>query len=161
MNPIFTVTKTLVKHLYWIAGVALVCLMLLTVFDVVGRAFDRPITGVYDLTVLLGAVVIGFAIPMSTQKRMHVYIEFFIDAVPLKWKKVMQTVTYCLGIFLFLLLSWNLIKYGFTLYQRGEVSSTIYIPLYPVVLGMGVSCFLNCFILLQQLTKVFGKEEET
>ncbi|OPY74308.1 MAG: Tripartite ATP-independent periplasmic transporter [Syntrophorhabdus sp. PtaU1.Bin058] len=160
MNPIFTVTKTLVKYLHWIAGIALVCLMLLTVFDVVGRAFNRPITGVYDLTVLLGAVVIGFAIPMSTQKHMHVYMEFFVDSVPLKWKKTIQTFTYCLGIFLFLLIGWNLMKYGLTLYQRGEVSSTIYIPIYPVVLGMGVSFFLNCFVLLRQLTTVFGKEEE-
>ncbi len=145
--------------MYWISGVALACLMFLTVSDVVLRVFNRPITGVYDLTMLLGGVIIGLAIPFSTWKGAHVYMGFFIESVPEAWRRIILPVTYGLGIFLFLLLGYRLIVYGTRLYEQGEVSLTVHIPLYPVVVGIGVSCLINTLVLLEQLMAVFGKEE--
>jgi TRAP-type transport system small permease protein len=161
MNRIFAVTKTLSRYMYWISGVALACLMLLTVSDVILRVFNRPIAGVYDLTMLLGGVIIGLAIPFSTWKGAHVYMGFFIEAVPESWRKVILPITYGLGIFLFLLLGWRLLMYGARLYEQNELSLTVHIPLYPVVLGIGVSCLINSLILLEQLVAVYGKGERT
>jgi TRAP-type C4-dicarboxylate transport system permease small subunit len=160
MNRIFAATKTLSQYMYWISGVALACLMLLTVSDVVLRIFNRPITGVYDLTMMLGGVIIGLAIPLSTWKGSHVYMGFFIEAVPPKWRKAVLPVTHGLGIFLFLLLGWRLMMYGIRLYQQGEVSLTIHIPLYPVVFSVGISCLLSSLVVLEQLLAVFAKEEK-
>ena len=50
--------------------------------------------------------------------------------------------------------------YGIRLYQQGEVSLTIHIPLYPVVFSVGISCLLSSLVVLEQLLAVFGKEEK-
>jgi TRAP-type C4-dicarboxylate transport system permease small subunit len=159
MKSIFSATKRLSRYMYWISGVALACLMFLTVSDVTLRVFDRPITGVYDFTMLLGGVIIGFAIPLSTWKGAHVHMGFFIEAIPRNWRKSILPITHGLGIFLFLLLGWRLIMYGVKLYQQGEVSLTMHIPLYPVVLGIGISCLITAVIILEQLAALFTKEE--
>lgn len=139
---------------------ALACLMLLTVSDVVMRVFNRPITGVYDYTMLLGGVIIGLAIPLSTWNGAHVYMGFFVEAVSPGWRKVILPVTHGFGIFLFLLLGWRLIVHGVSLYQQGEVTLTVHIPLYPVILSMGVSCLITSLVVLEQLLALFVEEEK-
>ena len=160
MKGFFLSIKALSGYMYWVSGLALVCLMLLTVSDVILRVFNRPIAGVYDLTLLLAGVVIGFAIPFSTWKRAHVRMLFLIEKVPPAWKKVLLTVTYCLGMCVFLVVGRGLLLYGMRLYQTGEVSMTIHLPIYPVVLGMGASCLMNIIVLFYQLLRVFGGGEE-
>ena len=158
MKRMFVAIRTLSQYMYWISGVALACLMMLTVADVILRVFNRPITGVYDLTMLLGGVIIGLAIPLSTWKGAHVYMGFFIEAIPRKWRNVVLPVTHAFGIFLFLLLGWRLIAFGVRLYDQGEVSLTIHIPLYPAVFGIGISCLINSVIVLEQLLAIFERK---
>lgn len=161
MERFFTAIKVLSSYIYWLSGIALVCVMLLTVSDVILRYFGSPILGVYDLTVLIGGIIIGFALPLSTLKNVHVEMEFLLDKIPPGWEKVLRVISRCLEIFLFLLLGWNLILYGAKLYRVGEVSSTIYLPLYPVVLGIGVSCFINSLVLFYQLVTIFEPRVRT
>ena len=130
--------------MYWISGFALVCLMLLTVSDVILRAFGKPIAGVYDLTLLLAGVVIGFAVPFATWRKAHVRMVFLIDRLSSTWKKILSTLTYVLGIFLFFIVGRGLLLNGARLYSAGEVSMTVHLPFYPVVFGMGASCLVNC-----------------
>jgi len=47
------------NRLYWIAGSAIVAMMLLTCTDVVLRYFRKPIPGTYELVCFLGAACRG------------------------------------------------------------------------------------------------------
>jgi TRAP-type C4-dicarboxylate transport system permease small subunit len=163
MKFFFVALKNLSRYLYWIAGFALVCLMFLTVSDVILRAFGRPIAGVYDLTLLLAGVVIGFAVPFATWRKAHVRMVFFIDTLSSTWKKILMTLTYVLGIFLFFVVGRGLLLYGARVYSAGEVSMTVHLPFYPVIFGMGASCLINCIVLLKQLIGLFvmGEEDES
>jgi TRAP-type C4-dicarboxylate transport system permease small subunit len=163
MKVFFIALKNLSRSMYWISGLALVSLMLLTVSDVILRAFNRPIAGVYDLTLLFAGVVIGFAIPFTTWRKAHVRMVFLIDTLSSRWKKVLMTLTYLLGIFLFLIIGRGLLLYGVRVYSAGEVSMTVHLPLYPVVFGMAASCLINCVVLLKQLIGLFvmGEEDES
>ncbi len=160
MKKIFALTKAFGTYFYWISGVALGCILLLTVADVILRGIlNRPITGIYDLTVLLGGVVVGLAIPLTTWKKAHVYMDFLIDRSSPGLKKILTIITTCCGIFLFFMLGWDLILFGIRLYKVGEVSGTIHLPIYPFTLGIGVSFLLTTLVLLHQLVAVFQKEE--
>lgn len=163
MKVCFVALKNLSRYMYWISGLALVGLMLLTVSDVILRAFSRPIAGVYDMTLLLAGVVIGFAIPLTTWRKGHVRMFFLIDRLSSSWKKILRTLTYVLGIFLFLLVGRGLLLYGVRVYSAGEVSMTVHLPFYPVVFGMGASCLINCIVLLKQLIGdlVMGEDDES
>ncbi|MCK7469056.1 MAG: TRAP transporter small permease [Desulfosudis oleivorans] len=65
-----------------IAGIAITFIMFLTVLDVILRSFRRPIVGTYELVAFSGAVVVGFAIPLTSWMRGHIYVDFFTGKLP-------------------------------------------------------------------------------
>jgi TRAP-type C4-dicarboxylate transport system permease small subunit len=143
-----------------IAGVSLTFLMLLTVMDVILRALKRPIVGTYELVAFSGAVVIGFAVPLTSWLRGHIFVDFFILRFSQKVRNIFNITTRCLVIVLFFLISWNLIKYGMDLQKSGEVSLTLQMPFYPVAYGVAVCCFVQCLVLICDVIKIFGGKYE-
>jgi TRAP-type C4-dicarboxylate transport system permease small subunit len=152
--------RQLSRFLNIIAGISLTFLMLLTVTDVILRSLRRPIVGTYELVAFAGAVVIGFSVPFTSWLRAHIYVDFFILKFPKKIKNLFNIVTRCLVIVLFILIGWNLIKYGMDLQKSGEVSLTLQMPFYPVAYGIGVCCFIQCIVLICDIIKIFGGEYE-
>jgi len=138
-----------------IAGIAITFIMLLTVLDVILRSFRRPIVGTYELVAFSGAIVVGFAIPLTSWLRGHIYVDFFTGKLPQAVRSVFNLTTRCMGIGLFFLIGWNLIKVGLDLQQSGEVSLTLQLPFYPVAYGVAVSCFVQCLVLLADIVKIF------
>ena len=116
----------------------------------------RPIVGTYELVGLLGALVIGFSIPLTSWFRGHIYVDFFIFRFSQKTRNAFNIATRCLGIFLFLMIGWNLFKYGMDLHRAGEVSLTLQLPFYPIVFGVGLCCFAECLVLTGDIVKIFG-----
>ncbi len=80
MDNMFGVLQKTSKWLAVIAGTALTLMMLLTVSDVVGRAFGHPIMGTYEVVGLMLALVIGFAMPKVSLARQHIYMDFYGQA---------------------------------------------------------------------------------
>ena len=143
-----------------IAGISLTFLMLLTVMDVILRALKRPIVGTYELVAFSGAVVIGFAVPLTSWLRGHIFVDFFILRFSQKVRNIFNITTRCLVIVLFFLIGWNLIKYGMDLQKSGEVSLTLQMPFYPVAYGVAVCCFVQCLVLICDVIKIFGGDYE-
>jgi hypothetical protein len=170
-NIFLTAIERISRFFNGIAGISLTLLMLLVVANVtlgailslgrwllgqgvllpVGNLIVdhvRPIGSTYELVGLLGAVVIGFSIPLTSWFRGHIYVDFFIFRFPPRIRNAFNIATRCLGIFLFLMIGWNLFKYGMDLQRTGEVTSTLQMPSYPIVFGVGVCCFIQCLVLI-------------
>jgi TRAP-type C4-dicarboxylate transport system permease small subunit len=137
-----------------IAGIAITFIMGLTVLDVLLRSFRRPIVGTYELVAFSGAVVIGFAIPLTSWMRGHIYVDFFIAKLSKSAQTIFNLITRCMGLALFFLIGWHLIKVGMDLQQSGEVSLTLQLPFYPVAYGVAVSCFVQCLVLVSDMVKI-------
>jgi len=160
MKIILTNVHKLSKILSSISSVALVSIMVLTVADVISRIFKRPITGTYEIVGLLGAIVIGFGIPITSWIRGHIYVDFLTQKFPQGRRNVVNIFTRLLGIGLFFVAGWNLIIVGMDLYRTGEVTLTRQLPFYPVAYGLAVSCFVQCLVLICDIIKVLGEEYE-
>lgn len=143
-----------------IAGIAISFIMLLTVLDVILRFFRRPIVGTYELVAFTGAVVIGFAIPLTSWMRGHIYVDFFTGKLPKTARSVVDIMTRGMGIGLFLLAGWNLILVGMNLQRSGEVSLTLQLPFYPVAYGVAFACFIQCLVLIADVVKIVRGEYE-
>jgi TRAP-type C4-dicarboxylate transport system permease small subunit len=146
------------RFLNIIAGISLTFLMLLTIMDVILRSLKRPIVGTYELVAFSGAIVIGFAVPLTSWVRGHIYVDFFILRFSQKGRNIFNVATRCVVIVLFFLIGWNLIKYGMDLQKSGEVSLTLQMPFYPVAYGVGICCFVQCLVLICDIIKIFGGE---
>lgn len=158
MKIVLAVVHGLSKFLNSISSVALIAIMVLTTADVVLRIFKKPIVGTYEIVGLLGAVVIGFGIPLTSWIRGHIFVDFIIEKFPEGRKDVVNIFTRLLGIGLFFIAGWNLIIVGMDLYVTGEVSLTRQLPFYPIAYGLAVSCFVQCLVLICDIIKIFGGE---
>ena len=143
-----------------IAGAALCFLMLLTIADVVLRLLGRPIVGTYELVALGGAIAIGLSLPLTSWVRGHIYVDSFVARLPPVPRAVFNVATRLLVLALFLLLGWNLVKYGLDLRRAGEVTPTLRVPFFPVALGVGGSCLIECLVMVTDIVKIFRKEYE-
>jgi TRAP-type C4-dicarboxylate transport system permease small subunit len=148
------------RFLNIIAGISLTFLMFLTVMDVILRTLKRPIVGTYELVAFSGAVVIGFALPLTSWLRAHIFVDFFILRFSQKVRNIFNISTRCLVIVLFLMIGWNLVKYGMDLQKSGEVSLTLQMPFYPVAYGIAVACFVQCLVMVCDIVKISGGKYE-
>ena len=160
MKGFLSKVRGLSRFLNIIAGISLTFLMFLTVMDVVLRTLKRPIVGTYELVAFSGAVVIGFAVPLTSWMRGHIYVDFLTLKFQKPVRNIFNITTRCLVMILFFLIGWNLMKYGMGLQKSGEVSLTLQMPFYPVAYGVGVCCFVQCLVMMWDILKIFGGEYE-
>jgi TRAP-type C4-dicarboxylate transport system permease small subunit len=160
MRGFLKAVHSISRSLNIIAGASLTFLMVLTITDIVLRGLRRPVVGAYELVAFAGAVVIGFSMPLTSWFRSHVYVDFLILKFSLKARSAFNVATRVLVIGLFVVIGWNLFKYGMDLRKSGEVSLTLQMPFYPIAYGLGVCCFVQCLVLVCAIIKIFGGEYE-
>lgn len=146
--------------MYFFAGVVLSFMMLLTGADVILRYLGMPIPGTYEMVGLLGAIVIGFAIPHTSLVRGHVYVEFLVDRFEKGRREVVLIFTKILVLFFFIVLAINLYKIGVNSCANGEVTDILRIPFYPIIYAIGVCCFIECLVMVCDIKKLVGGEYE-
>ena len=143
-----------------VAAAALAFLMLLTVADVVLRIFGHPIVGTYELVAVSGAVAIGLSLPITSWVRGHISVDSFVERLPRTARLVLTIETRLMVLGLFFLIGWNLFTYAMSLRTSGEVTPTLRVPFYPVVIGMGVSCLVECVVMIADIVKVLRNGHE-
>jgi len=153
MDNMFGILQKTSKWLSVIAGTSLTLMMFLTVADVFMRAWGHPIMGTYELVGLSLALVIGFGIPKVSLKRQHIYMDFLVNTLSKRNKAIMNTFTRILCIILFVLIGYSLFSIGNEFRMSGEVSPTIKLPFFPMAYGVGICCFIECFVFLFEIVK--------
>jgi TRAP-type C4-dicarboxylate transport system permease small subunit len=160
MNRFFVSIKGASSVLAVIAGAALLFLMLLTIADVGLRILGRPIVGTYELVGLAGALAIGLSLPLTSWVRGHIYVDSFVARLPRLPRAILNVATRLLVLALFLLIGWNLIRYAMDLRSAGEVTPTLRVPFFPIPLAVGLSCLIECLVMVADIVKIFRKEYE-
>ncbi len=160
MDGAFGIVERFSKWMQAIAAFGLTFIMLLTVADVILRFFGHPIIGTFEIVGLGGAVVIGFALPITSWLRGHIFVDFFYQKFPKSAQNALNIFTRLMVIILFILIGWNLIVMGIELYRSGEVSLTRQLPFYPIAYGLAVCCFIEVFVMICDIFKILGGRYE-
>ncbi|HTY21839.1 MAG TPA: TRAP transporter small permease [Desulfomonilaceae bacterium] len=135
-----------------VATAGLIVMMVLTLADVALRAFGRPIPGTYELVGILGAIIIGFSIPYTTMARGHVIMDFLTGSLSGPARTALHVLTRLLAIAFFIVAGWNLCLLGHSYGRAGEVTLTLKLPLYPIFYVVAFCCFVECLMLVVELT---------
>ena len=64
------------------------------------------------------------------------------------------------GRMIFIAIGYNLFSVANEFRMSGEVTPTIQLPFYPVAYGVGVCCFLECFVFIFDIIKVWTMHHE-
>jgi len=147
------ISNKLARMLFWVAGLSIIIMMLLTCADVALRFFRMPIPGTYELVCFMGSVAVAFAIAHTSALKGHVAVSVVINLLPKRFQLLLECITNGLGFILFLLISWQSVLYADTLRSTGEVSLTLQLPFYPFVYGIGLSAAAVCLLLLADLNR--------
>ena len=149
---------SLSRLMYVVAGVALAGSMFLTVADVFLRTLKRPIVGTFELVGLLGALVVGFALPQTSRLQGHVLMDFVTSKIPAGVQRFLQVITRLLAMGLFAIIGWNMVNLGNDFRRVGEVTPTLQLPLYPVAYSIALCCLVECLVLFLDMIEKRGTE---
>lgn len=149
------------KSIYVIAGIVLACMIILTLFDVILRNFGHPITGSMEFIQYGGAIVFGFSIPYGTMLGAQVIVDIMTGKLSPGRKRMINIITRCIGIIIFLFVAYNFIVYGIDVQKTGERTASFKIPYYPFAFALSFSFLLQSFTIFCDLIKtVKGADNE-
>ena len=155
------VVSLLSRSINWVAGIALVGIVLLTCANIIGRLVDKPIPGAFDNTQFFAVVVAAFAMAYTQVQKGHVPVEVVTERLSERARAILATITSPFLVALAVLATWQSAVYASEKWAVGEVSGTVYIPFYPYIYGMAF-CFAVLTLVfitdfLSSLTRVIKK----
>jgi TRAP-type C4-dicarboxylate transport system permease small subunit len=147
------------KLLYIIAGSVLVCMILLTLCDVVLRNFGHPITGSMEIIQYGGCIVFGFAIPYATMLGAQVMVDIVIEKLGPGRRRMVNIITRGIGIIIFLFVAYNFTLYGIDVMHSGERTASFKIPYYPFAFALSFSFLFQSLTIVSDLIKTLKGED--
>ncbi len=114
-----------------ISQLLLFLMMLLTTGDVAGRYFfNKPITGTYEMTGLMLAMIIFFSLGMAQFKNDHIVIDFLTNKFPARMREGLKAFTSSILFILLMLTTWQMFEYAKRLWTGNDVSGDLGFPMY-------------------------------
>lgn len=144
--------RRLVQGLAYVAGAGLMVMVLVTTADVILRRFGLSLTGAYDIVRMAAVVTVAAALPYTTAIKGHVAIEYFFHKLGRRGRTALDTTMRLAGMTLFGLLAWGCVDYGNSLRTKGEVSTTLELPIFWLPYLIAASCALVIPVKLYHLT---------
>ena len=140
--------RLVVPALGYLAAAVLFCLMLVTCVDVIGRFFNLPLNGGFELTEVLLAALIFAGLPLVTLRNEHVTVDLF-DAVTPDWLFRIQHVISCVtGLGCIGFLAWRLWLRAEHMAAAGETTAQLKMSLAWLTYTMSVLRALTAVALL-------------
>lgn len=131
------------------AGLCIVSVMILVVGNILLRKlFKQPILGTYELVGYLTALGISLALARCAYQNGHIALDYILNRFPKKIRLVSNITINLAGLCFWSLSTWHLFKYAQSLKASGVVSPSAQIPVYPVVLFIGLGFMGLCLVLL-------------
>jgi len=149
------------KGAAFISGILVVLIMLMTVYEVIGRyAFNSPTSWSIELSGYLFLISIFFAAAYTLEKKGHVKVDVIVDQVPVKIRHVVFIITAILAIIFCALLLWQTAKLTFDAYDLDWISNTpLKLTLFPIYLAMPVGCVLLFIQSISDLVLLFSNRK--
>lgn len=145
------------KCINYIAMFVLAFTMFLVSGDILGRIFNRPIFGTYELTSLGLGLMVFLSIGLTFLRGGHVSITFIVDRFPVRVQAILDTILYFIFAIMIFILTWQLGAHIVRSYVSGEVTADLTIPMYLFVILATVGSFFFLLAVLLKLIKSIVK----
>jgi TRAP-type C4-dicarboxylate transport system permease small subunit len=140
-----------------LGGIVLVFIMLLTIASVLSRLVGSVIVGSYELTELVIALTVGFALVYSTMTKANVAVHIFYDRFSPSIQKIINLLITAISMGFWGWMAWETLRMTI---DRGwmERSEVFLLPLLPFRLIWVSGLSVLTLLLLARLVKgIFGR----
>jgi TRAP-type C4-dicarboxylate transport system permease small subunit len=155
MEYLEKISRRLNQAMAVIAGVALAAMIALTVGNIWSRTLFAPIKGTVELIGFFGAIAAAFTLGFSQLHNAHTAVDILVLKFPKRTQKLLKGFNALVGAAFFGVAGWQLIRWGTTLWQTGELTETLRIIYHPVVWAVAAGCFVMALVQLLQAFKTF------
>jgi TRAP-type C4-dicarboxylate transport system permease small subunit len=139
-----------------LAGITLIIMFLVTLTEVTMRAVWRSIPGTFELISLLGGVVIGLAVPYTSQMNGHIVVDSLLGKLSKSRQNVMNVMTRIVVMIFFVFIAVSLISMGLDHRASKEVTQTLRVPLYFIFFVLGGVFLIQAAQFLFDIVKIYG-----
>ena len=141
----------------YVGAASLFFIMCLTTADVVGRyLFNKPITGVFELTEYLILILIFSFIGYTQSQDGHVVVDLLLPKLPARLVFVIDLINYLVCLVLMAVIFWMGILKALELRSVGEASPNLGIPAYPFAFFLALGCLIMCIEYLRNIIELLA-----
>jgi TRAP-type C4-dicarboxylate transport system permease small subunit len=136
-----------------------VLMMFLVAADVVMRhVFNQSIAGAFEVTELMMVPIVFLAFAYVELKDGHVRVDLVISLFPPRIRLYLECVTAAIGVAMFSVLAWESAFRSVYLWQKGDLSGYLRIPISPFLMVITFGCATTglqlFFRLLRSITQL-------
>jgi TRAP-type C4-dicarboxylate transport system permease small subunit len=143
------VVNPLVRIIAFVAAGVLALMMFLTAADVLLRyIFNRPISGTWELTSYMMAVLVSFGLSYCALVKGLISVEVLTSRFSQRVQAVLNCITYFFSFCFFSLVTWQSILYIKLMFKSGLVSASLLIPTFPFIAALALGCLIFTLVLL-------------
>ena len=155
MTYLERVTNALNRWLNWVAGGLLVAMMLITVVNMIMRALPgwSPFVGTVEVVCFLAALVAAFALGYTQIYKGHTRVDILVSRFPPRAQAVIDSFMFFVGMVLFGMATWQIVRLANRYWELGSVSETMYIIFFPLIYAVALGCTFLCLVLLLDFLK--------
>jgi len=146
-----TLIQRLNQALISLAGITLCGMVLLACGNMLLRFLGYPIKGTYELMGFSGAILAAFALGATQRQGGHIEVDLLASILPPRVNRWLKLAANLLSTAFFSLIFWRLIILALSLERSGEVSETLHLPSYSVVLIVALGVFSLILVFLRQV----------
>ncbi len=140
-----------------VAMVVLFILMILTVLDVTGRIFIKPLLGAFELTGFALAITIFFSLGYTQIQKGHIQVTFLVDRFGKRVQAIVDIVTYLIFLILTILITWQVADYALRLYIGHDKTNDLGIPVFIIGIISSIGILIFAFAMLLDLLKAIQR----
>ena len=142
MKKIIQIISTYFAEL---CGWLLIVIIGLLVTDLITRGMYSPIQGIAEVSIFVLVATVYLGLPHCEQMRGHVAIDAFVDRMPIRLRKIIDSTVYLLASLFLIILLFSVGQTFIGSYQSGEViAGTLPLLIWPVRLAIFVGILFYC-----------------
>ncbi len=148
----------LVRIINYAAAGVLALMMFLTAADVLLRyIFNRPVSGTWELTSYMMAIVVGFGISYCALVKGLISVEVLITRFSNKTQAFFNCITYFLSFCFFSLITWQTIFYIKLMFESKLVSAVLLIPTFPFIAALALGSLAFTLVILSDFLEYLSQ----
>ena len=130
------------RLLLWLSCAVFVLAMAVAVVNVALRPFGFAVPGAYELMGFGSALLASLGLGYSQEHRSHISVDLLFGRFPAPVRRVLESAGLLACALFFGVTAWRISVLGIGMWRSGELSETLQIPYYPVVLGVSAGIWV-------------------
>ncbi|WP_010627606.1 TRAP transporter small permease [Halomonas sp. KM-1] len=143
-----------------LAGTALLAMMLLVVTNIVMRQVASSFGGTTEVVGWLTAVVVSFSLAYAQATKAHIELDMLVARMPQGVQRLVQTLVAVASLLFFAMVAFKLWEYGILAMQRGTVSQSLRLVIYPIIYMVALGFTAFCLVLLVDVLECLTRSKQ-